>query len=406
MTDRAIIVGAGQAGSECALRLRALGFAGEVMLIGEEAFPPYQRPPLSKGFLAGELAVERLFLRGETHYREAGIALHLATGIREIDAGARTVTAAEGLARRFSHLVLATGARPRRLDLPGAGLAGIHHLRGIADVERLRPGIRAGARLVIVGAGYVGLEVAAVAVKLGLDVTVLEAAERVLARVTSPVVSAFYADVHRAAGVDLRLGARPVAFQGKGQVTGVGLADGQVIACDSVLVGIGALPNTELAASAGLAVEDGILVDAAMRASVTGIYAIGDCARAFSPFAGGRVRLESVPNALEQARIAAGTICGGAAGAPEPPWFWSDQFDLKLQTVGLGAGRHDEIVLRGTPDSRAFSVFYLRERELVGLDAVNSPAAFHVAKRLIGRGIKLDPGALGDAGFPLKSLLH
>ncbi|CEJ14785.1 Putidaredoxin reductase [bacterium YEK0313] len=406
MTGRAIIVGAGQAGSECALRLRALGFAGEVMLFGDEAFPPYQRPPLSKGFLAGELAAERLFLRAEAQYREGGIGLHLATAIGALDTGARTITTTDGATHRFSHLVLATGARPRRLDLPGAGLAGIHHLRGIADVERLRPGIRPGARLVILGAGYVGLEVAAVAVKLGLAVTVLEAAERVLARVTSPIVSAFYADVHRAAGVDLRLGARPVAFQGNGQVTGVRLADGAVIACDSVLAGIGAVPNTELAAGAGLAVEDGILVDAAMRASAPGVYAIGDCARAVSPFAGERVRLESVPNALEQARIAAGTICGGAPGAPEPPWFWSDQFDLKLQTVGLGAGRHDEIVLRGAPDSRAFSVFYLRERELVGLDAVNSPVAFNVGKRLVGRGIKLDPGALGDAGFPLKSLLN
>lgn len=405
MPERIVIVGAGQAGSECAIRLRALGFDGDVTMLGEEAFPPYQRPPLSKGFLAGELAADRLFLRPEAFYRDAGIALSLSAAVVGLDRRTRTVTTADGRTHGFSQLVLATGTRPRRLDLPGADLAGIGYLRGIADVERLRPSIRPGARLVVIGAGYVGLEVAAVAVKMGLAVTVLEAGTRVLARVTSPIVSDFYASQHRAAGVDLRLSARPIAFTGRERVTGVKLTDGTTIACDAVVVGIGVVPNTELAAAAGLAVDNGILVDAAMRTSDPDIHAIGDCACAFSPYAGARVRLESVPNALDQARIAAGAICG-AAVAPEPPWFWSDQFDLKLRTVGLGADRHDEIVLRGVPDSRAFSVFYLRERELVGLDAVNSPAAFNVGKRLIGRGIKLDPIALGDAGFALKSLLN
>lgn len=406
VTEKIVIVGAGQAGSECAIRLRALGFGGEVTLLGQEAYAPYQRPPLSKGFLAGELDVDRLLLRPETFYRDAGITLEVSAAIETIDPRRRTVRTRDGRAHGFSRLVLATGTRPRRLDLPGSDLAGIGYLRGITDVERLRPSIRPGSRLVIIGAGYVGLEVAAVAVKMGLAVTVLEAADRVLARVTSPLVSDFYARQHRAAGVDLRLGVRPVGFAGTGRVAGVMLDDGSEIGCDTVVIGIGVVPNTELAAAAGLVVGDGILVDAAMRSSDPDIYAIGDCASAFNPFAGGRVRLESVPNALEQARIAAGVICGAPTTPPEPPWFWSDQFDLKLQTVGLGSGRHDEIVLRGAPESRAFSVFYLRQRELVGLDAVNSPAAFNVGKRLIGRGIKLDPGALGDAGFALKSLLN
>jgi len=399
MLESVVIVGAGQAAAQLIASLAQDGFNSSVTLVGDEPHLPYQRPPLSKKFLAGELAFDRLYVRPAAFYEKAGTRLMLGTRVERIDRQGKAVVLADGSRLSYSTLVLATGSRARAIPLPGAARAGVFFLRTIADVDALKTAFGPGKSLVVVGGGYIGLELAAVAARQGLRVTVLEQAPRVMGRGVGPVVSRFYERLHREEGVDIRTG---VAVRG--------IEPGQVVCTDGshpadlVLIGAGALPNAELARDAGLAVEDGITVDARCRTSDPSIYAIGDCTVQHHALFDRSLRLESVHNALEQGRIAAAAIAGKAPPAPQVPWFWSDQYDVKLQMVGLSVG-HDEAVVRGNPEAgRSFAVFYLRQGALLAVDAVNRAPEFMVSKQLIAERARLDPARLRDEGVAVKDL--
>ncbi len=408
MTAGTIFAGAGYAAGECAIKLRGAGYPHPITMIGTEPHLPYQRPPLSKTHLAGTTTAEALLLRPDTAYARAKIAFIGATTVEAIDRAAQTIRLSDGATMAYAHLVLATGGHARRLTCPGADLDGVLALRTLDDVAAIRAHLHPGRTLVIIGGGYIGLEVAAVAVKHGLSVTIIEAAPRVLARVAGAEISAFYENAHRQAGVTIITGAALTeltpAAAAPGHVDGVALADGRHLEADFVLVGIGLIPNDDLARRAGLHVQNGIWVDEYCRTQDPAILAIGDCANHPSAFLGRRVRLESIPNALEQARVAADTIMGKLVPYAAVPWFWSDQYDLKLQAVGLADG-HDQVVLRGDMAARSFLVFYLRAGVLIAADAVNKPGEFMLAKRLVAAGTRLDTAALTDAARPLKELL-
>lgn len=404
MDGRAIIIGAGQAGAQGAASMRQAGFAGEIVMFGEEAEPPYQRPPLSKAYLQGELDAGRLYLRPAAFYDQQKIDLRLGVRVASIDPAAKIVRTSAGQTLSYENLLIATGAPPRRLNCPGADLPGVHYLRTIADSDALRPVLKQGGRIVIIGAGYIGLEVTASARKAGLNVTVLEMADRVLARVAGREISDFFESVHRAHGVDLRLGAALDHFEGMGRVETAVLKTGEKIPASAVLVGVGAAPAIALAEAAGLKIENGISTDERARTSDPSVFAAGDCASHPSPIYGRRMRLESVPNAIEQAKVAGTNMAGGNAIYDAVPWFWSDQYDVKLQTVGVSEGA-DETVLRGDPASRKFSVWYLKDARLLAVDAVNDPAAFAVSKRLIAAKSAPDAKVLADPARDLKSLL-
>ena len=401
--QRVVIIGAGQAGGQAAYSLRLGGFAGGITLVGDEAAPPYQRPPLSKAYLKGELEAERLFLKPLEYYAEHDIALITGDAATAISLGDHAVTLASGRTLAWDKLVIATGARPRKLALPGADLQGVSELRTLADVDRIRRAAIAGARLVVVGAGYIGLEAAAVGAQLGMKVTVLEAMPQVLSRVAGPEIGAFYTRIHREAGTDVRLGVRIDGFEGIDTVSGVRLADGEIVPADFVLVGVGVLPNLELALEAGLVCGNGIVVDEAMRTSHRHVFAAGDVAWRPLVHYGQEGRLESVHNAIEGGKLAAAAILGMPPPQVEAPWFWSDQFDLKLQTVGLWTGA-DQTVVRGDPGTRAFSVFYLKEGRVIAVDAVNSPPEFVVGKKLVAAKAKVAPGELVDKSISMKDI--
>jgi 3-phenylpropionate/trans-cinnamate dioxygenase ferredoxin reductase subunit len=402
--QRVVIVGAGQAGGQAAYSLRLGGFAGEIILVGEEPAPPYQRPPLSKAYLKGEIEADRLYLKPTDHYPEHKIDLITGEPVAAINLDRKQVSLASGRELRWDKLVIATGARPRKLNLPGSDLQGIVELRTLKDVDRLKRVARHGARLVVIGAGYIGLEAAAVGAQLGLKVTVLEAMPQVLSRVAGPEIGAFFTRVHREAGTDVRVGARTEAFQGRGSVSGVRLADGEIIPADVVLVGVGVLPNLELALEAGIVCGNGIIVDQTMRSSHPDVFAIGDVAWRPLVHYGRHGRLESVHNAIEGGKLTAAAILGLDPPALEAPWFWSDQFDLKLQTAGLWTGA-DERVVRGEPASRAFAVFYLREGRLLAVDAVNSAPEFIVGKKLVAAKAKVAPAELADKSISMKDIV-
>jgi 3-phenylpropionate/trans-cinnamate dioxygenase ferredoxin reductase subunit len=386
MSEDVIVVGAGQAAAQLCLSLRAGGFRHRILMIGAERFPPYQRPPLSKKFLTERRAPETLLLRSETLWRDQGIELTLGTTVRALDLGRRTLSAVDGQERTqelsYGTLVLATGTRARDLTVPGAGLTGVFSLRSIDDVHRLRPALDAASRIVIVGGGYIGLEVAAVMRQEGRDVMVLEAESRVLKRVTGPDVSAFFETLHRDRGVDIRLGARLAAVTGNGAVSGVRLADGTVIAADVVLLAIGSQANDDLGRSAGLPCRDGILVDELARTPAPGVYAIGDCTRFPSGRFGRQLRLESVQNAIDQAKTAAFAILGTPRPYDPVPWFWSDQYEIKLQMAGLSDG-YDSSQVVGEPAAPRFSVEYRANGSLIAVDAVNDARAHMMARRRI-----------------------
>jgi 3-phenylpropionate/trans-cinnamate dioxygenase ferredoxin reductase subunit len=394
MNSPLVIIGAGQAASQLMASLAQDGFAGEVCLVGDEPHLPYQRPPLSKKFLAGELALDRLYVKPAAFYEKAGNRLLLGQRAERIDREGRAVLLADGSRLPYSTLVLATGSRPRELPLPGA-----FYLRNIADVDAIRACLAPGKSLVVIGGGYIGLELAAVAVKLGVGVTVLEQAPRLMARGVGPVVSRFYARLHDEEGVAIHTGAVVRSLEGKRVVCEHAQYD-----ADIVVVGAGAVPNVELAREAGLAVEDGIVVDAQCRTNDASIYAIGDCTSQHHDLVGRRLRLESVHNALEQARIAAAAICGRKPPAIQVPWFWTDQFDVKMQMAGLSAG-HDQAVVRGNAErGRSFAVFYLREGVLIAVDAVNRAPEFMMSRQLIAERAKIDPARLGDEGVAMKDM--
>jgi 3-phenylpropionate/trans-cinnamate dioxygenase ferredoxin reductase subunit len=403
-----VIVGAGTAGGELAAKLHQNGYAGPVTMIGGEAYLPYHRPPLSKLFLAGDVDESSLLLRPHAAYETFGVVFRSNDWATAIDRAARTVTLRDGEVLPYRWLVLATGGRARTLSCPGADLAGVFTLRGIADARALRGELVAGRRMVIVGGGYIGLEVAAVAVKAGLAVTLIEAAPRVLARVAGAEISAFYDKAHRDAGVVIHTGQGVTALTPRvddpARVGGVVLASGVTLEADVVVAGVGLVPHTELAEAAGLHVENGIWVDEYCRTEDPHVLAIGDCANHPCPFLGRRVRLESVPNALEQARVAADTVVGKLVPYAAVPWFWSDQYDLKLQAVGLADG-HDQVVLRGSFEARSFLVFYLRQGVVIAADAVNRPGEFLMARRLVGAVVRAEAGVLADPAVALKSLL-
>jgi 3-phenylpropionate/trans-cinnamate dioxygenase ferredoxin reductase subunit len=404
MTETALILGGGQAGAQAATSLRQEGFGGRILLIGAEPLLPYQRPPLSKAFLAGELPRERLLIKPEAFYRQADVEPVLGVAATALDVQARLLTLGDGQQRAFDQLLFATGGRPRQLDCPGADHPRLHYLRTVADVDQMRPAFVAGARLVIIGAGYIGLEVAAVAAKHGLRVTVLEAAPRVLARVTSPEVSEFFQRIHAQAGVEIRCNTGVARIEGTADLARVITDDGEGLDAELVLAGIGLLPNVELAQAAGIACDNGILVDELGNTSAAGILAAGDCANHPNAIYACRFRLESVHNAIEQAKTAAATMAGKHKPYAQVPWFWSDQYDIKLQTAGMNRG-YDQVVVRGDPATRSFAVFYLQANRLLAVDAINRPAEFILARTLIPREGTVDAARLADDAVAVKDLL-
>ena len=398
-----VIVGAGQAAGQAAASLRQEGHKGAITLIGEEAQPPYQRPPLSKQYLAGDLEAAKLHLRPERFYADQGIDLILGTRVEALDIQGKSVATSDGKRHEYGQLLLATGSRPRQLALPGADLRGIHCLRTLADVDAIRAEMPGARRLCIVGGGYIGLEVAAVAATAGLEVTVLEMESRILQRVTTPEMSAYYQQLHASRGVQIRTGTRVTGFVGQqGKLAEVLCGEGESLAADLVIVGIGILPNVELAEAAGLACDNGILVDERCCTSDPHIYAAGDCTNHPNALLGRRLRLESVPNAMEQARVAASAMTGGDKTYAALPWFWSDQYEHKLQMAGFSSDA-EEAVLRGNQAGNQFAVFYLKQGALVAVDAVNSPKDFMAARQLYGKPV--DKAALADPGTDLKTLL-
>lgn len=402
--ERIVIIGGGQAAAQACASLRLFGFQGTITLIGEEAALPYQRPPLSKAYMKGELAEERLYFKPAAWYEDQEIETILSTRANKIDRSAQTVELESGNTVPYDALIMATGSRPRALPVEGADLDGVFDLRDLADVERIRPRMSAGQKMVIVGAGYIGLEASAVARQMGLDVTVLEMEDRVLARVTSPIMSAFFTEEHTRQGAEIRTGARLSSLRGAdGKVTTAILADGTELDADIVLVGIGILPNIELAEAAGIACSNGILTDCDARTNDPRVFAAGDCAARPLVHYGRKGRLESVHNAIEQGKLAAAAIMGKPRPAEDCPWFWSDQYDLKLQIAGLSQG-HDETVLRGDPADRKFAVFYLQKGKLIAVDAINSPPEFLASKKLIMTGARLAPETLSDTSQSMKDI--
>ncbi|PVA10165.1 pyridine nucleotide-disulfide oxidoreductase [Pelagivirga sediminicola] len=398
-----VVIGAGQAGASLIARLRKDGFDGSIALIGEEPSPPYQRPPLSKAYLLGEMELERLYLRPHHYYQEVGVDLRLGQPAQRIDRDARLVHL-DGEAISYDTLVLTTGSVPRRLpDAIGGDLDGVHVVRDLADADAMGPRFGSGARVLIVGGGYIGLEAAAVAARKGLQVTVIEMSERILQRVAAPETSDFFRALHRAHGVDIREGVGLERLLGEGHVTGALLSDGTRIEADFVIVGVGIAPCTGLAEAAGLEIDNGIKVDAEGRTSDPAIWAAGDCAS--FPYNGVRLRLESVPNAIDMAECVAGNIMGAGKGYVPQPWFWSDQYDVKLQMAGLNLG-YDRVVSRPGSDARSASFWYYRGDDLLAVDAMNEPRAYMVGKRLIDAGKSPPAAAVADPGTDLKSLLR
>ncbi|AOE86779.1 NAD(P)/FAD-dependent oxidoreductase [Pseudomonas sp. TCU-HL1] len=403
--ETTVVVGAGHAGAELVAALRQQGYAGRIILIGDEPELPYRRPPLSKAYLSGEVDRDSLQIRSATAYDKLQVECWTGTEVCAIDRQQRSVMLGDGRTQGYDHLVLATGGRPRRLTDPAAQKANVHYIRTLADIDRLKADFVDGRRLLVIGGGYIGLEAAAVGIKSGLAVTVLEAAPRLLARVAAPEISAFYERAHSSRGVDVRTAVSVESFGGDERVESVRLSDGSELQVDLVIVGIGILPNDDLAREAGLEVDNGIFVDSYAKTSIDPrILAVGDCARHVNGFLGKFVRIESVPSAQEQARTAAATICGKPVAHVAVPWFWSDQFDLKLQMVGLSEG-YDKLVLRGDLASESFSAFYLRGNVVLSADAVNRPQDFMVAKRLVAERVSVNPQALADESIALKSLL-
>ena len=398
-----IIAGAGHAGGQTAISLRQAGYEGRIIVCGAEPVAPYQRPPLSKKYLSGELALERVFLRPESFYSKNDIEFRLGNAVRKIDPELRTADLENGESLAFTDLVIATGSRPRRLGAPGADLGNIFYLRSLEDSDAIRNALEAGRRLVVVGGGYIGLEIASTAKGLGLEVCVIEAADRILGRVTAPEMSDYYTRAHRSRGVDVRLSAAVTSFEGTGTVEGVNCG-GETIPADVVVIGIGIVPEAEMAASAGIRCDDGILVDERCATSADHVYAVGDCTRHPNSILGRTLRLESVHNALEQARTAASNIAGTPSKYEQVPWFWSDQFDLKLQMVGMSQG-YDTIVQRGSMDADDFAMFYLKDGVLIAVDAVNRPREFMACRKLVPQRPTIDPAKLSDESIPMQEMV-
>lgn len=396
-----VIIGAGHAAGQAAASLRQAKYAGDITIVGDEAHIPYQRPPLSKAYLKGDQSADKVYLRAESFYADRDIAMKLSTRATAIDTTAKTVALSTDETLHYDHLLISTGSRPRKLSIDGSDLPGIHYLRTMDDVDGLRDGMQADANLVIVGGGYIGLEVAAVGRELGLNVHVLEMEERILQRVTTPEMSAYYHQLHEGRGVNIHTNTAVTGFAGDGKVQEVLCGDKRFPA-DIVIVGIGIIPNTELAEAAGIVCDNGIVVDDHCCTSDPNVYAAGDCTNHPNPLLDRRLRLESVPNAMDQARVSTANMLGDDKTYAAIPWFWSDQYELKLQMVGFSADG-DAQVLRGDMATNQFAIFYLKDGKVVAADAVNSPKEFMLCKQLVGK--SADPAMLADPEADLKALL-
>ncbi len=401
-----LIVGGGHGGAHAAMTLRQNGFDGTIAIMGDEPELPYDRPPLSKDYLSGDKTFERLVFRPAEAWAARGVTMLLGQRASAVDPAAYRVTTADGAVTGYGRLIWATGGSPRRLSCGGADLTGVHAVRSRADVDRMMAELAEVREVVVIGGGYIGLEAAAVLTKLGKHVTVLEALDRVLARVAGEPLSRFYEAEHRAHGVDVRLGVSVDSIVGDGdRATGVRLADGTVLPAQMVIVGIGIIPAVQPLLDAGAEGGNGVRVDAQCRTSLPDIFAVGDCAEHANHFAGGDlIRLESVQNANDQATVAAKTIVGTGEPYHAVPWFWSNQYDLKLQTVGLSRG-YDELIVRGDPANRSFSLVYLRQGAVIALDCVNAVRDYAQGKALVVQALHADRAQLADVGVPLKSLL-
>lgn len=399
------IVGAGHGGAQAAIALRQNGFAGSITVIGDEAHLPYERPPLSKDYLAADKPFERLLIRPAAFWDERAITFRHETLVTAVEPDARRLVCHDGRLLGYGKLIWATGGAPRKLTCAGADAAGIHYVRNRGDVDKMASELPDVSRVVVIGGGYIGLEAAAVLTKLGKQVTIVEALERVLARVAGESLSRFFEQEHRGQGADVRLGAMVDAIEtAERRATGVRLTNGDVIGCDMVVVGIGIVPAVAPLIDAGARGNNGVLVDGQCRTSLADVFAIGDCAAHPNRYADGAViRLESVQNANDQATIAAKAILGGDGHYDAVPWFWSNQYDLKLQTVGLSTG-HDMALVRGDPATRSFSVIYLREGRVIALDCVNMVKDYVAGRALVVGGLSPSPALLIDPSVPLKSL--
>ena len=405
MSHTCIIIGASHAAAQLGPSLRQGGWEGRIVVIGDEPHIPYHRPPLSKDFLAGKKKLDDIFIRPGEVYRKAQVEFLLGDRVESIDRKHRRVHLENGDELEWEKLALTVGSRVRRVDLPGTALSGVHYLRSVADVDLIRADVVAGASAVIVGGGYIGLETAAVLRQLGMQVTVVEMLDRVLQRVTAPEVSAFFSRIHGEHGVRILCSTGVAAFEGGRHVEQVVCSDGTRLPASLVIIGVGIVPNVELARDAGLKVENGIVVDEYARTSDHDIVAAGDCTWHHNPIYDRWIRLESVQNATDQARVAAETLCGKLKPYHALPWFWSDQYDLKLQIAGLSQG-YDEVVTRGDRDSgRSFAAFYFRQGRMIAVDAVNKPPEFMLGKRLISEAIDVDRARLADDGVPMRELV-
>jgi 3-phenylpropionate/trans-cinnamate dioxygenase ferredoxin reductase subunit len=403
MTAGLVIVGASYAGMQIAASAREAGYAEPIRIIGEEPSFPYQRPPLSKGFLAGKVGASSLLLRAESFYRENRIDVDLGHRVEGIELASKCVGTKGGRVR-YERLALAVGSRARKLQIRGAELDGILSLRSLADAYQLKERVVDARSIVIVGGGFIGLEIASILAPLGKEVTIVEAEDRLLARITARPLSEFLAGIHRKKGVRLLLRQTVSGFRGEeGRVRAAVCADGTMLAADLVIVGVGAVPNCEIAQAAGLGCDNGILVDDSTRTTVPEVVAAGDCTSHPSRLTGGRLRLESVQNALDQARVAGAVIAGVAKAYDTVPWFWSDQYELKLQMAGLSAG-YDRSVIRGSIEEARFSVFYFRDDRLIAVDSINSAADYMLGRKIIGAGLPLTPEEAGDSQFDLRTI--
>jgi len=405
MTSRCIIIGASHAAAQLAPNLRQEGWTGEILAIGDEPHLPYHRPPLSKTFLVGNKSADDLLIRPQAFYDKSDVTFHVGH-VSSINRGDQTVTLESGERFDYDKLAICTGARVRKISFPGNALQGIHYLRNIADVQAIQKEVGKDKRVVIIGGGYIGLETASAMNKMGMDVTVLEMASRVLQRVTAPQLSAFYKRIHSEEGVKIHTCVSISKVRGETRVEQVVCDDGSTYPADIVVIGVGVIPNVELAQGAGLKINNGILVDQLCRTNDPNIFAAGDCTRHFNKIYGRDIRLESVPNANEQAKVAASSICGSDKEYNSLPWFWSDQYDLKLQIAGLSEG-YDEVLIRGDSNAgRSFAAFYLKKGKLIATDCINRPQEFMLSKKIISQQLSFDPTRLVDEAISVKELIQ
>ena len=399
-----VIIGTGQSATQCILTLRRNMFKDHITMVGEEKHLPYQRPPLSKEFLSGEVSLERVFMKSKEFFDQNDVTIFTSTPVVSIDRNKKILSLPNQESLPYNKLVIATGSRVRKLDVEGSSLKNISYLRSIEDANRLKEYFKFGKKLVIVGAGYVGLEVAATAIKKGINVTLIEMENRVMSRTVDPVISKYFDSLHRRNGVEIVLGAALEKFEGKDVVERVICSNGQVIEADGVLIGVGILPNQELAEAAGLNCNNGILVDEFGRTEDTSIFACGDCTNHPNAYLNKNLRLESVHNALEQAKTVAFSLIGKQEKYNQVPWFWSDQYDKKLQIVGF-SDDHDELVIRGSIEEDSFMLFFLKEGKLIAVNAVNNPKEFLICKKLVANRQEISSDDISNQSVDLKELL-